>query len=1248
MIQTCRHQVLILATRRACATLESLEPRKLLAGDVTLNGTAANDSFLFTRNGSVGAAFLNGSTVAAATWDPSTVGVVIVNGLDGNDSVHLDNSTGGDPLSTFGMRFEGGTGIDSLTITGASGVESATLSAGRVTLIADPLNYSNVESLILNLGAGTDTISAAGNASITATGLLLNVSAGKLRVASGTTLPTFAAVNVANNAIFDLAGVNTTLDTISGGGRILNDGAAATLGIGQASGSSLFSGSLENGTGVLSLFKRGEGRIELSGSSNYSGLTTIESGALRVSNSAALGSNAAGVYISAGALTGLLELSGGIGIADAIDLGAKNAPSGSILLPSLVNVSGRNVITSRVTGSFGGTGYQLRSDAGTLVFAGPFQRTDGSAYHRPFQFTGTGDGRFEGVVDQTSTSWGFSFQKYDSGTWTFSQNKAIGNTRVDAGTLVMDKLSTASVAPGTTVNGGTLRVAAGTLPFDPTSSSTISGISMPGTAVRQLDVTNNLIIVDYSTTSPLSSLRSMVNSGIIFSSSANFRVAIYEASDRFGSSLPTTLAGQTVDSTSVVIQAALAGDINLDNTVNFDDLLALAQAYGSPTLGGWTNGDFNLDGTVNFDDLLALAQSYGQSTATSAAWKPIAQANLTQTPSSSFSDEDLRYAQPLYWFSQVANAVTETGSTRGFIDLSVWREPVDNQPYNARVLENQVAFAYFYSTNKSWNPYYGDPQVRARLEATLEYWISLQNSAGQWPEYSPTNYSLAPTSFGLRLMVRSLELLESGPGIDEGVMRRTVDATLKGLRAMTQDNTLLALGNDYSNQYTAVYAAVLGFLDLYPEYSNELLGNLRLRAPQISSQHQSPAGFMYEAGAADWAYTLGTHETQLWVGWHDIRGSEFQQRVVSDLAEYYNFTNYNLIREPSGTGYVSNYGATSRTGGRFFTALTNPMSEFVPEARYLNKTAAEEASALTSLRTSLSSSWGNWGTLAVPNSASYTPSPFADLDRVGWRPTDAQRTASINLLPYIASNRFNQQAVDSRRPLQFTFVRRPTYYATFNTGNIVTAQQRYGLGVLWNPTFGSVMQSQANNDTLAWGTRASGGARVYEATSRTTNFTLNGSPLTPMAGNSRLADGNISGSYPLETAGTKSVSFDETGATVAINHTGAFSEEFPLLRKSSETISTSPTRISLTRNGVTFAIDILTPGATVSLTNTTTNIGGGLLLSRVVVNASGALTYRISFSGGAALQSPLAPTLPLSPAAAKQTARRGVIDQFEL
>ncbi len=58
----------------------------------------------------------------------------------------------------------------------------------------------------------------------------------------------------------------------------------------------------------------------------------------------------------------------------------------------------------------------------------------------------------------------------------------------------------------------------------------------------------------------------------------------------------------------------LAGDVNRDRTVNFDDLLIVAQNYESTGMT-YAQGDLDNSGTVDFDDLLTLAQNYEQTVA---------------------------------------------------------------------------------------------------------------------------------------------------------------------------------------------------------------------------------------------------------------------------------------------------------------------------------------------------------------------------------------------------------------------------------------------------------------------------------------------------------------------------------------------------------------------------------------------------------------------------------------------------------
>lgn len=62
----------------------------------------------------------------------------------------------------------------------------------------------------------------------------------------------------------------------------------------------------------------------------------------------------------------------------------------------------------------------------------------------------------------------------------------------------------------------------------------------------------------------------------------------------------------------VAVRYTLRGDTNLDGAVNFADLLAVAQNYGTSGKD-WSQGDLNYNRTVNFDDLLAIAQNYGRS-----------------------------------------------------------------------------------------------------------------------------------------------------------------------------------------------------------------------------------------------------------------------------------------------------------------------------------------------------------------------------------------------------------------------------------------------------------------------------------------------------------------------------------------------------------------------------------------------------------------------------------------------------------
>src|SRR2546423_1126925 len=123
--------------------------------------------------------------------------------------------------------------------------------------------------------------------------------------------------------------------------------------------------------------------------------------------------------------------------------------------------------------------------------------------------------------------------------------------------------------------------------------------------------------------------------------------------------------------------------------------------------------------------LLALFVSStvrAQAVSPSTAWTTVPPVDWSKLKLEDFADDELDLPYYLSNFHRVANSVVETGENRGFIDIAVWRNQENNKPYNARIMENILSLAFFYSTKRPWNQYYGSTAVRERLEAALDFW----------------------------------------------------------------------------------------------------------------------------------------------------------------------------------------------------------------------------------------------------------------------------------------------------------------------------------------------------------------------------------------------------------------------------------------------------------------------------------------------------------------------------------------------
>jgi hypothetical protein len=129
----------------------------------TINGTAGDDTIRLVRNGANLEVYVNNGSATPTYAVPfaAQAQAVTVNGLGGNDSLIVDFTGGATPVPSAGVAMDGGVntaGGDVLSVTGTSGVDTATVNGTTVTFNASNITYANVESIVINGGASADTL----------------------------------------------------------------------------------------------------------------------------------------------------------------------------------------------------------------------------------------------------------------------------------------------------------------------------------------------------------------------------------------------------------------------------------------------------------------------------------------------------------------------------------------------------------------------------------------------------------------------------------------------------------------------------------------------------------------------------------------------------------------------------------------------------------------------------------------------------------------------------------------------------------------------------------------------------------------------------------------------------------------------------------------------------------------------------------------------------------------------------------
>lgn len=171
------------------------------------------------------------------------------------------------------------------------------------------------------------------------------------------------------------------------------------------------------------------------------------------------------------------------------------------------------------------------------------------------------------------------------------------------------------------IDEGTLRILPGASALDTirTQNLTIAGGTTP---TARLNVSDNAVVIDYTGDSPLATVYAQIQAGytggawtgngIVTQMGTGYAVGYAEASSL--TSVPPFFG--STDATTLLLRGTLAGDADLNGTVNIGDFSILAANFNSP--GQWFRGDFNYDGTVNIADFSALAANFNRSVAASA------------------------------------------------------------------------------------------------------------------------------------------------------------------------------------------------------------------------------------------------------------------------------------------------------------------------------------------------------------------------------------------------------------------------------------------------------------------------------------------------------------------------------------------------------------------------------------------------------------------------------------------------------
>jgi hypothetical protein len=571
-------------------------------------------------------------------------GTLTVNGQGGSDTLTVDD--------TFSAGFTYLIGDGSLTRTGLSvtysNVETANLNCGDS---ADAVNFGNGYP-VNNSGAVIDLDGGSGTNTLTMDSRLANAGFNdSYTITASSVVQAFTFGPLGSFTYSNFASLGIEADGGDNSFNILSSAAGTPIGINGNGGNDTFNVTATDGAGQASI----RGQLLLTGGNGIDALVvnstadpngigyTVDAGVVTPLGSAAIYYSVESLAINTGAGPELFIIAGtntpttlntGAG-ADVINV----APQGQNLdtLPALLTVNGNSATTVNVNdqANFNSATQNLLNSTSLTRIGQTFVGGQPVFHIATLYYSGIGlltlnTGAFGNIVNVEGTSAPVTVNPGPgTGIINVDETSATGPVTIGPGiaiepvTVNNDNTGAATAIFAATQRIGGLTIGTGGVAVVASGGNkvlTTTDLSITGTG--KLDLTDQDMIIRYNPrANPFVTVQSLVTSGYaagawtgagINSSAAAANSARttgigYADNATLGR---TSLDGQPVDATSILLRYTLDGDANLDRTVGFNDLVIVAQNYGTTGNTNFAKGDFNYDGKVDFSDLAILAQRY--------------------------------------------------------------------------------------------------------------------------------------------------------------------------------------------------------------------------------------------------------------------------------------------------------------------------------------------------------------------------------------------------------------------------------------------------------------------------------------------------------------------------------------------------------------------------------------------------------------------------------------------------------------